>query len=235
MLTGGTGNRTWGQRMSSDLKVFVHIPKTAGTSFRTALEDSLGLEAMAFDYGPDSPKTSPVVKRYAYDEPDPDRLWEELTAAGVRILSGHVFAGRYLRYCGPENILVFLRDPIQRLVSEFLHFRRHNGYTGSFHEFSHDPAFIDRQKRYLEGCPPDQVGFLGLTERYGDSLRLAGDFLGLELPNLVLNTHRQDLGLSYVLEGEEADEILELNAADRTFYRRACAEFENRLTKQVAI
>jgi len=102
--------------MSSNLKVFVHVPKTAGTSFRTAMEDSFGLEAMAFDYGPDSPKTSPLVRDLVYREDNPERLWSELQAGGVRILSGHVRAERYVRYCDPENIMVFLRDPIQRLV-----------------------------------------------------------------------------------------------------------------------
>ncbi|PIV81849.1 hypothetical protein COW53_02130 [bacterium CG17_big_fil_post_rev_8_21_14_2_50_64_8] len=215
--------------MSSNLKVFVHVPKTAGTSFRTAMEDSFGLEAMAFDYGPDSPKTSPLVRDLVYREDNPERLWSELQAGGVRILSGHVRAERYVRYCDPENIMVFLRDPIQRLVSEFLHFQRHNGYTKGFDDFSHDTAFIDRQLQYLTGCRLHEVGFLGITEQYEDSLRLANEQFGWNLRNLVLNTHRSDLESHYVLKGAEAQEILELNRQDIAFYTEARAELSRRL------
>ncbi len=57
-----------------DIPVFVHVPKTAGTTFRVAVEQYLGAGAILWDYGAESPVTSPVVRQYLYQEKDVDAL-----------------------------------------------------------------------------------------------------------------------------------------------------------------
>ncbi len=214
--------------------VFVHIPKTAGTSIRHALEQQYAPEAMAFDYGPDEEKTSPLVKRHMYEEPDLDRFGDEVRKQGIKLISGHFPASRYLSLCGVQNILVFLRDPIQRLVSEFLHFRRYHGYTKGIEVFGHDSTFINRQMGCLEGVSLAEVGFLGITEQYDVSLDMANRQFGWNLPCFVLNTARPSIGVDYTLEGDQVQELLDLNRRDIDFYQQAVAEFQRRCAGRAA-
>jgi len=42
--------------------LFVHIPKTAGTSFRQGMLEVFGRKALLFDYGPDAPETDVSIR-----------------------------------------------------------------------------------------------------------------------------------------------------------------------------
>ena len=55
--------------------VFVHIPKTGGTSIRMAAAEYFGEDAMLYDYGP-APKTSPIVRELKYELKQPQALVE---------------------------------------------------------------------------------------------------------------------------------------------------------------
>jgi hypothetical protein len=214
--------------MSNGPLVFVHVPKTAGTSFRMALEQALGPGAMAYDYGPVSPVTSPVVKRHVYEQPDLDSFRAAVLDSPVRIVCGHFPADKYRDLFGAENSLVFLRDPIQRLISEYQHFVRLNNYTKGFDEFYRDPAFINRQKTFTQGIPLDEYGLLGITEHYEVSLALANRTYGWNLQKLSFNLGRPSLEADYSMEGELAQDVLERNADDIAHYRAALLEFRER-------
>ena len=49
---------------------FIHIPKTAGTSFRKAAEEYYGLERICYDYAPHSGETSKIVIQEVYENKD---------------------------------------------------------------------------------------------------------------------------------------------------------------------
>ncbi len=208
--------------------VFVHVPKTAGTSFRMALEHHLGADAMAYDYGPDSEVTSPVVMRHVYDRPDLREFKAAVQDGHVKVVCGHFFADKYRELFGPENSLVFLRDPVQRLISEYRHYVTYNGYGKEFAEFYRDPAFINCQKRFVQGIPLDGYGLLGITERYKASLEMANRRFGWKLMNLSFNLSRPALDATYSLEGGLVQDLLDRNAEDIAFYRTAVEEFERR-------
>ncbi len=208
--------------------VFVHVPKTAGTSFRNALQLQLGPAALALDYGKDKPVTSPLVRRHVYEEPDMHALRRAVADAGVKVVCGHISATRYAEAFEARNLMVFVREPIQRLISEFQHFRRHHGYTGSFPEFYRTPGFSNRQLNLAGGVAPEDYGFLGVTECYTESVALANRKFGWNLEVLADNLGRPSLALSYQLVPEMLAEAIELNRQDIEYYEQAVAVFESR-------
>jgi hypothetical protein len=208
--------------------VIVHVPKTAGTSFRHALIHELGADALALDYGPKAIETTPLVRRFVYEQPDLPRLRAEMIAAGQKILCGHVPAARYADVFGRRNLLVIVRDPIQRLVSEFLHFQRHHGETRGFRECVRDPSFIDHQVRLAGAVAPADYGFVGVTEQYAETVALANRQYGWNLPVIQVNLGRPTLSTAYRLEPPLEAEVAELNRLDLEYYRAAVAEFERR-------
>jgi hypothetical protein len=212
---------------ASELYLFLHVPKTAGTSFRKGLEKAFpGL--VAYDYAPSSPETHPYVRQHVYDARDPLALKAKLETEGYRVLGGHVLYRNYAEIFSPDRVVTFLREPIARVVSEHEHACRHQGFQGTLLEFAERPRNRSLQTGMLEGVELDEVGFVGITERYAESLRLLDRRLGWRVPNLVENVNPKQRGLagSYSVPPEELAQLRIWNKADLALYARAIERFE---------
>jgi hypothetical protein len=95
-----------------DLLIFLHVPKTAGTSLFTAMQSSLPANEALFIYGVN--RTSEMIAEEI----------DSLTSAqrdDIRVIAGHqvwygiheLFPGRTPRY------LTFLREPVARVISDY--------------------------------------------------------------------------------------------------------------------
>lgn len=201
---------------------FVHIPKTAGTSFRKACSRFFGDAAIQCDYGPKQPQTSQAVLDWVYDDTDFFEFAQRLEQTHCRLISGHVNLDRFVALVGLMNTLSFVRDPIERVISHFEHRRLYADYDGTLDEFMALPANRNLQSRLLAAAPLEAIGFVGVTERYEESLALINEAYGLRLPVLTTNCHpeRKDRG-SYAIDAEARQRILELNRADAELVERA--------------
>lgn len=88
--------------------VFVHIPKTAGTTIRSLLKAAL-------------------PKSYDIDGPDDLRRFIELPQAqrdAFDLIAGHMPYGIHQYLTVKARYVTFLRDPVERVVSSYYHFRR---------------------------------------------------------------------------------------------------------------
>lgn len=101
-----------------DRIVFVHIPKTAGTTVRTALATAYRPEERAFVYHPSVPD-SVTTETIAG--------WSEERRGRLRLVMGHFDVGIHDHLPGPSRYVTMLREPMDRLVSLYDYFR-----TGSF-------------------------------------------------------------------------------------------------------
>lgn len=208
---------------------FVHVPKTAGTSFRTAFENSMGCDSqLCFDYGEQSPKTSGIVRSYIYKRQDPWRFRNEWEKHEYAFLSGHVPVAKYVDWFGAPYSVTILRDPVQRLISAYEHAVRLQGYQGDFPSFYRKTANQNLQARLLHAVDFEALGGLGLTERYGESLQVINDSFGFDLQVQAVNLGRKSIDNAYSLPEEQELEIIELNAKDIELYRRAFLVFDQR-------
>jgi hypothetical protein len=104
--------------------VFVHIPKTAGTSVRKALEASATQHDQFCDYGR-RPETTPELFQLVHVQKRPGLIREVLGRSRRRfVLSGHFPARRYWPYLRPESFITFIRKPVDRVVSVHNHSQR---------------------------------------------------------------------------------------------------------------
>lgn len=207
---------------------FVHIPKTAGTSFRKSAESYFGSDHVVYDYSPNSVETSDLLRSTVYENGDVFEFGEALRAQRKKFLSGHVPAVKYVHLFGASQTVTFLRDPIQRVMSEYYHFVRHNGYEGDFPSFYRQPQFVNRLSKLLNRMPLEAFGVLGLTEAYEASLDILNDRFSTQIQHTVMNTGRQDRGKSYDIPQAQLDELNELNSADRQLYDKGVTIFQQR-------
>lgn len=209
--------------------LFCHIPKTAGTSFRKGLETAFGEKYVLYDYGPNSNETSEAVLKSVYEKNDIFLLKGYMRRNMVRALCGHFPASKYTAVFSSERIVTFLRDPINRLSSEYCHFVRHKDYMGRFSDFYGEKFHQNTQSRLLNGYDISQLGFVGVTERYSESLEIINSMFEIEIPNFQLNVAEVN-SEHYRLPKAETEYVKNLNSNDYILYENANRLFERRIS-----
>lgn len=208
-----------------DPLLFIHVPKTAGTSFRIAAAEYFGAERCWSDYGPAAAETTAEVRQHVHEAGDLWALRRAMLARSPAMLAGHVHASRFAGLLPLLNVVSFVREPLAQLRSHYLHQCRDNGYRGSPEAFMHGPMGIGFQSRLLSGMPLEACGFIGVTERYEESLSLLNEVWGLDLPPRRLN-ERPVPPAGQALPPEPfppalAASFLQAAVADVQLYRRA--------------
>jgi hypothetical protein len=209
---------------------FTHIPKTAGTSFRLGVEDYLGQQSIIYDYGLKAKETSKLVRELLYGEiSDSWRFYRECYKQEIRFVGGHVGIGRFVSGFKIENSVTFVREPLQRVVSEFKHFVRHYGYEGTMMDFCTRPVMQNRQSKLLEAVPLEAIGIIGLTERYEESIELINARFSWSVAVRADNkSHDHAENKTHQLSESEEAELRQLNQKDLELYRQCTELFDTR-------
>jgi hypothetical protein len=228
--------------------VSIHMPKTAGLSFRGSLEAHFG-DGFRPDYE-DYPLAQPADQRRQRA-----RLWGKSARAenfsGIECIHGHFLPLKYLPLAAnrPCTFVTWLREPLARLQSHFHYWQRSYdpaaATTSSLHRrvveekwslrrFCLAPELKNVYTEFLWGFPVDRLNFIGITEYYADDLRyFSQEILGNNLQAHTLN-RRPDEGASEsagALEPDERLEIQNFHAADCTLYRHALELRRHRLER----
>lgn len=99
--------------------------------------------------------------------------------------------------------ITFLREPRSRLLSHFNHQRSTMGLPWRLEDFLSEPRFHDLQTRRLAGVPSfDEANrvlrhdfdFVGISDRYDESIERLGTVLGAESPSSAHVTNMADAG-----------------------------------------
>ncbi|WP_338554362.1 sulfotransferase family 2 domain-containing protein [Paenibacillus sp. KS-LC4] len=167
------------------LLLYIHIPKTGGTSFTQAINEHC-----------------PNAVYYFQVADKPDLLRQALQQADA--LSGHLPFGLHKATSRPCQYVTMLRDPVEQIASFFYFKYKNKNYLDyynpylTFEEFLNnprfDPEYVNLQTRFLSGelwsTTPDlskatrslkqHVSFTGITELYAESQFLFMRAMGWE-------------------------------------------------------
>lgn len=209
---------------------FVHIPKTAGTSFRLGAEAFFGRARVVYDYGVAAPQTDSLVRAALYQ--GGQDFWAFRRACELQstaMVAGHVSVRRFVSLFGVERTITFLRNPLSRMASEYLHLVSLGQYEGSFREFFIRPVMQNRLSNVLGGLDQELLGFVGLTERYAESIEMLNQRFDISIPARRDNRRGESSSVIQQLSSQEQEELLQLNRKDIRLYEQASELFELRL------
>jgi hypothetical protein len=201
----------------------IHIPKCAGTSFRHVLTEIYGREGVWLNY----------------DETAPIRF--DLIPPTVRCIHGHFPASHYDRFISQPELVTWFRHPVDRVVSTYYQFSRHPDRANpcccelldkglSLEEFAALDLMRNEATRYLGGKPIEAFKFVGIVERFWESLKVFGATFGVPIPQEPprenVNPERQTE--RYPISLRQYGRILEMNLQDLAAYDMAASRIDQR-------
>jgi hypothetical protein len=207
--------------------VSVHIPKTAGSSFRKALEIAYGeSNFIRLDNNPSWEGSVSVNRR---------RYTLNKLPVGTEVVHGH-FNVVKLQDKLPElnglPIVTWVRHPVERVISNYYYLeKRLKGKLGkegdnvnilrkmqrSLLEYVRDEINQNNQCMFLEGTPLEGFDFVGIQEYYAEDLLELGERMMWRKVEEV----RSNVTVKPVVSEEIRAEIALLNAGDMALYERA--------------
>ena len=207
--------------------ISIHIPKTAGTSFRNILKSVYGEnQVVRFDIdelGVSKMNELPYIKN---DLPQ------------VSVIHGHFYYEMLKqKYQLPENykIISWVRDPVQRVLSNFYYLesvlkkvineeKRNLNILSklqrSLIEYARTEINRNRQSKFLNGNLPENFDFIGIHEFFEQEVsRLSAIMSWKNIPEVLY--HNKTLERSMDHPPEILREIRELNMLDVELYSKA--------------
>jgi hypothetical protein len=209
--------------------ISVHIPKCGGISFQHILRGIYGNRRVWLNYGT------------IFDRADAGRL-RHLVPEGLRCVHGHFLSDAFDWIAPDGDRVTWLRHPVDRVISNYYHFLRHpdpanpcsrelwaRGLT--LQKFAELPLMRNEITRYLAGKPLRAFKFVGIMERFAESLRLFGGAFGVPVPACPPreNVNPDGRGEGYRIPDWLHAHLEALNAQDLAAYTLATGELERRL------
>jgi hypothetical protein len=231
--------------------VFLHVPKTAGTTLVGVIEREYGVERIVRVYGGEF--GIPVEELVA---------WSARRRRAVRAVVGHMSYGVAEHLPGRSVYATLLRDPVDRIVSHYSYVLTQPSLI-SLHEASGPDASLEQhvtrsplrhfvnnaQTRQLGGDTSDRprtpgerdldraigrldhLAVFGIQERFDESMLHFARTLGWELPvYTTVNVTGDRIALDE-LDASTRATIEEQNALDRVLYDHATQRFQELLAR----
>jgi len=198
--------------------ISVHVPKSAGTSFRQVLDALFGAQVW-FNYGT-------IFTR--------EQARPELVPAGAKVIHGHFLADAFDQVMPGRRLLTWVRHPVERVVSNYQHFLRspdmRDDCCRALHERKLDlRGFADLDwmrnltTRYLANKPVEAFEFIGIAERFPESVERFCGIFGYRRPRHQPRENVNPGRTAELYDISPADRafILARNRTDLAWYQRA--------------
>jgi len=162
--------------------ISVHLPKTAGSSFKVSLDQHFG-QKLLFDYA-DFPINTPVFQR------NKDVLISGLNNVekdfgNIECIHGHFMPAKYLLLStlNPLIFVTWMRHPVERVVSHYYFWQKYYELEApplhkriveekwTLEEFCLSEEMKNLYNQFLWGFPLNNFNFIGITEHYEADFR----------------------------------------------------------------
>jgi hypothetical protein len=217
--------------------ISVHVPKTAGTSLLSSLRNAYG-ERLLTHYS-----TFPTSKYRRHKAALLKwkfgcRLKAKTIVSRYSVIHGHFVADTFNFLSCPKRYCVFLREPVDRLISHYLFWKRDDMKFSknsvrellirkklTLNEFADLPEMTNFYSFFLGRMDIEQFDFVGLREDYTTSLCLFERIFGVKLEENRERVRNRERDRD-VLSTPDMTELTVSQAKNRAIYERARRRFD---------
>lgn len=223
--------------------IFVHQGKTGGTTLFRALEDYFGASSCYHDCEGRDRQSMFFLRRSWENLISPYRSYQNL--AHFRLIYGHMNPSKYKRVFPDAKYITYFRNPIQQFVSLYNFWKRpirgkimpvyrrrlinENLSLLSFAEMMAEAPYGSDSK--IKSLNPEYFDFVGITERYAQSLQLLKAMYLPDMPIGNIAEHRinpnKTVDEAYQLNAHTLARIEALFPGRIELYHRAVRRFES--------
>jgi hypothetical protein len=209
--------------------ISVHIPKTAGITFHGILTRLYG-KRLHLDYGADPYATTGLILETVYGGGRvEERLHEAVRRDRIRCIHGHFPAEKYYAFFPDSDFLAWLRDPAERVISEFFFCRNlprpfsdvdrlvQQGII-NIREFAEMEQNRNRQSRMLSNVPFEKFVFIGLCEFFEESVREFSRTFGVRIDPKRVKSRNRNERKPVLTDASVKDFVRALNPDDQRLY-----------------
>jgi len=207
--------------------IFIHIPKTAGTTIFKLIERN---------YSPDEiiKFKKNIFKKYP--DKEPASVLSEMIQPSTKVLIGHCNyrdLSLVLKQNPNVKLVTFLRDPVDRVISNFKFFRKRI-LTGKakkkqlqrVHEplmtYARRPGSINRMTKILKGVNLEDLYFIGIFETLENDIQELFLSLNLEIESIPHENKNSIIETSDItISSSDIQQLKSLNHQDILLYNKA--------------
>ncbi len=217
--------------------VSIHIPKTAGTSFRNTLKSVYGEASVArLDIHIENKKVRLNEKLYNDNHLDYE----------IKVIHGHFCPddlNNFIKINRKTLFITWLRDPVERVVSNYYYLAKRlteildeennnlnilSKMQRSLIEYASDEISRNRMSKFLSGKELSKMAFVGIQEHYEEDLKQLAQLFNWD--NLAVFKHNVT-GSKYEVSESDRAKIAALNELDMAIYNEGLALRAQRLKK----
>ncbi len=216
--------------------ISIHVPKTAGSSFRTSLQRTYGQRLLVDNE--DWPELrTPEGDRHNVERREAMLQVKDQLAENYAAIHGHFAASKYADVFSDGLLTIFFRNPYQHTISTYEHARRTSSNRPDHQRFLDRDMSIfdllemvpDHQSMYLGGVEPDALAFVGVAEQYARSVRTFRAVCGVpdlsEADAVNVNPSRGEM-IAYEVSEDLRRAVNTHREGDLRLYRRATERLE---------
>ncbi|MFT5709800.1 MAG: hypothetical protein ACI8QT_000487 [Halioglobus sp.] len=224
--------------------ISVHLPKTAGSSFLSAIEKHYG-EYLVQDYGDRPVNRASLGRNWHAIERCVLNSGSKSRFRHTQCIHGHFMPLKYrlLKTSSPKQFVVWMRDPVERLASHYLYWiRNYNPIdAGRLHRkvveekwtlerFCLGPEMRNVYSKFFWCFPLEKFDFVGITEYYDSEIDYFSEYiLGAKLESVRVNVNPSPVECSYIDDPVFRSQIQAYHQADVALYEQALSLREQRL------
>ncbi len=211
--------------------IFVHIPKTAGTSFKRLLgqvyspSETIMIDSVGWFR---DMKLSPAANRNGL--PGSQQIQP---SSKVKFLVGHFNADSFYDLYPEADYITWVRDPIQRLMSNYNYYLRAGQYYGELNDKKRSYDIIDfytysTHKQNINlmcqqiNTPLSSFKFIGIVEKYDEEIERFKKIMKLNITNdgnyANINPEKGTPREDYQINNDLKEKLMKLHANDYKLY-----------------
>ncbi len=211
--------------------IFVHIPKSAGTSFKGLLKKIYKpSEIIVVDSDGWYKDMNYSVAANRTNLPGAQQIQPP---ASVKCITGHFNASCFVNLYPNADYITWVRDPIQRMISHYNYYLRIGAYYGQIAPTKRSYDIIDLETyathsynvnfmTQLINIPLTKFKFIGIVEKYDEEIKRFKETFGIDIneesQHYNLNPEKKSVQETYNVSDEQKEKLMKLHAEDYKLY-----------------